>query len=130
MGYFISFLVAVKDNKTNEVIVKHFHLGKDPEQDAIQYIKENYPDLLDVSENFCGDDECCDPLCDCDKSLYLLETRIQKQWYHCLDPSCQCVFERGYREPMNIDRSIRKSYKNERVIISIYYQMVDPLQGP
>jgi hypothetical protein len=153
MGYFISFLVAAKDIQTNKVTIKHIYLGEQCKaraclsegewralgshrrnhlnnsllEDAIEYVKKNYSNLIDVSDTICGDDECEDESCDCDKSLFFkeaIEVRIQKRAYSCLDPSCDCVTEMCYREPVNIDRTIQKAYKNDRFIISIYYQII------
>lgn len=133
MGYFISFLVAIKDLQTNLMTVKHFYdrsfsflleESENPQKKALDYIKENYPEAVDVSAKLCGDDECDDVKCPCDKSLYLLKTQLSHYVYHCPDPLCDCVSKMEYREPVNIDRSIQKAYKSDRCIVSLYYQMI------
>ena len=71
MVYFISFLVVIKDLSANSTTVKHFYnFHKDCSKDAIDYVKDLFPDAVDISEKICGDDECTEKSCHCDKSIF------------------------------------------------------------
>lgn len=121
MGYDISFLVAIQQSG-GTLEIHHF----EKEQDALLFVEKVDRNLVDISDKICGDDECQEEECHCDKSIFLLNPRLAHCEYQCDDPQCDCEILRQYGNiPVNIDRTIRKAYKNKESIVCIYYQIVE-----
>jgi hypothetical protein len=123
MTYYNSYLVAIKDLQTHKVKIKHF----DEEEKAIQYVLNHYKgifrmtDTLQLTNTIRGGG-----FCTCDPCFYLLETHIKNCVYYCLDEDCDCTVNGNLFNNCQIDisRTLEEIYKNDRFIISIYYQVI------